>query len=270
MTVVQATTVETKGKSSLTHDFETLSDHSTYIRARDRKADRKQKDSQRRETLKFDSSDDSEDDDQDSRKGNRDPRIKSDRASRDHKRSDYDLASNLKEVELKEFQKICLRRRELCKWIEHTDFQKGIKDAFVRVVYHRQYVVGQIDSFIEGTEYYKVDQRETKWTVMLKNGGKIKQFKLNYVSDGLMTEDEFKALKRQNRGLVTQDLISKIKAKIKKATSFQYDRTLMSQLVYKQSLDKIKRGNYKGLNLTDIKITLLGEVAIAETAIREA
>ena len=38
----------------------------------------------------------------------------------------------------------------------------------------------------------------------------------------------------------------------------------------KQSLDKIRRGNFKGLNLTEIKIMLLGEVAIAEQAIREA
>ena len=37
----------------------------------------------------------------------------------------------------------------------------------------------------------------------------------------------------------------------------------------KESLNKIKRGNYKGLNLTEIKISLLGEVAIAEQAIRE-
>lgn len=33
-----------------------------------------------------------------------------------------DLANVKKEVELKEFQKICMRRRDLCKWIEHTDF----------------------------------------------------------------------------------------------------------------------------------------------------
>jgi len=40
--------------------------------------------------------------------------------------------------------------------------------------------------------------------------------------------------------------------------------------VLKQSLDKIKRGNYKGLNLTELKITLIGEVAIIEQEIREA
>lgn len=56
--------------------------------------------------------------------------------------SGIDLAAVKKEVELKEFQKICLRRRDLCKWIEHGQFRKGIIGAFVRVVYNRQYVIG--------------------------------------------------------------------------------------------------------------------------------
>lgn len=33
---------------------------------------------------------------------------------------------------------------------------------------------------------------------------------------------------------------------------------------------KIKRGDFKGLNLTEMKIALLGEVALAEQAIRDA
>ena len=41
-------------------------------------------------------------------------------------------------------------------------------------------------------------------------------------------------------------------------------------MVFKTNCDKIKRGNYKGLNMTDFKISLLGEVAIAEAAVREA
>ena len=134
----------------------------------------------------------------------------------------------------------------------------------MRVVYHRQYVIGQIDGFIEDEDYYKVDQRETKWIAQLKNGGKVKQFKLNFISDGLTTEEEFRSLKKQNRGLVSHDLIKSIQKKIKKATSFTKDRKKMSQLVYKQSLEKIKRDNFKGLNLTDFKITLLVEVEIAE------
>jgi hypothetical protein len=67
------------------------------------------------------------------------------------------LANVKKDVELKEFQKICMRRRDLCKWIEHIDFQKGVKGAFLRVVYHRQYVIGQIESFKEGAEIYRVE-----------------------------------------------------------------------------------------------------------------
>ena len=50
----------------------------------------------------------------------------------------------------------------------------------------------------------------------------------------------------------------------------RFDRAKINDIVFKQNLDKIKRGKYKGLNLTDFKLSLLGEVAIAEQAIREA
>lgn len=104
------------------------------------------------------------------------------------------MAAVKKEVELKEFQKICMRRRDLCKWIEHADFRQGICGAFVRVVYHRQYVIGQIVAFKEGSDLYRVEQRETKQLVTLKNDGKTKDFKLNLVSDGICSQAEFDRL----------------------------------------------------------------------------
>jgi len=60
-----------------------------------------------------------------------------------------------------------------------------------------------------------------------------------------------------------------IKKKLEDATAFQTDRIKINKLVLDQSLEKIKRDNYKGLNLTELKITLLGEVSIAEQEIRE-
>ena len=57
-------------------------------------------------------------------------------------------------------------------------------------------------------------------------------------------------------------------AKIREASKF--DRAQINKMVFDQSLEKIERDNMKGLNLTDIMITLLGEVAIAEQAIRNA
>lgn len=53
-------------------------------------------------------------------------------------------------------------------------------------------MIGQIEGFKEGADLYRVEQRETKQIVTLKNGGKSKDFKLNLVSDGLVTENEFK------------------------------------------------------------------------------
>lgn len=41
-------------------------------------------------------------------------------------------------------------------------------------------------------------------------------------------------------------------------------------MVFRTNCDKIRRGNYKGLNMTDFRISLLGQVDIAESNIREA
>ena len=62
-----------------------------------------------------------------------------------------------KPVELKDFQKICIRRRDLVRWIEHPDYQEGIRGGFVRVTYRGNYVIGQIERFKVGNESYKVD-----------------------------------------------------------------------------------------------------------------
>ena len=90
--------------------------------------------------------------------------------------------------------------------------------------YHKRYVIGQIEGFKEGSEHYRVEQRETKQTVTLKNGGKPKDFKLNLVSDGPVEEKEFKGLQIQNKQLdINQDFINKIKNQIKEASKFQVD-----------------------------------------------
>lgn len=62
-----------------------------------------------------------------------------------------------KPVELKDFHKICIRRRDLIRWIEHPDFQQGVRGGFLRVTYHRSYVIGQIERFKVGNETYRVD-----------------------------------------------------------------------------------------------------------------
>lgn len=88
-----------------------------------------------------------------------------------------------KPVELKDFQRICIRRRELVRWIEHPDYQEGIVGGFLRVTYRGSYVIGQIERFKVGAETYKVDQKETKIIVELRNGEKLKEFRLNMISD---------------------------------------------------------------------------------------
>jgi hypothetical protein len=45
-----------------------------------------------------------------------------------------------------------------------------------------------------GHETYRVDHKETKLLVELRNGDKVKEFKLNALSDQKCTEAEFKKL----------------------------------------------------------------------------
>ena len=58
----------------------------------------------------------------------------------------------------------------------------------MRVTYGRTYVIGMIESFREGNDFYKVEQRESKLIATLRNGGKSKEFKLNAISDSKVTE----------------------------------------------------------------------------------
>ena len=141
----------------------------------------------------------------------------------------------------------------------------------MRVRYADKYVLAQIDSFREGNDIYRVEQRDTKQIVTLLNAGKRKDFRLEKVSNVLVTENEFNLFRRTNRHLnINQDFINSMKKQLENVWEIRFDRTKINDIVFKQNLDKIKRGKYKGLNLTDFKLSLLGEVAIAEQAIREA
>jgi len=98
-------------------------------RRRDQKAvDKRGRRHGKNEILRVHSSDDDMSDDshrRDDRKLQRrghDPRSTISRELKPQGEQAQDIASRVKDVELKEFQKICVRRRDLCKWIEHPDF----------------------------------------------------------------------------------------------------------------------------------------------------
>ena len=103
----------------------------------------------------------------------------------------------------------------------------------MRVLYHRNYVIGRIVEIKEGTEIYRVEQRETKKIVTLKNGGKLKDFKLNLISDGLVTEREFKVFQAQNKHLsVDQELIATYRKKLTKASELKNESAEITKLVF--------------------------------------
>ena len=100
----------------------------------------------------------------------------------------------------------------MTKWVEHEEYRQGLKGAFVRVIYNKQYVVGMIDSFILGPDTYRVEQSDTRYQVMLSNRGKLKQFKINVVSDRDPVENEFYQFTANNPKIVISQ--SSIKRKV--------------------------------------------------------
>lgn len=48
---------------------------------------------------------------------------------------------------LSEFSRCVIKRRDLAKWIELEAFRDGIRNAYVKVVYHRQYALARIEGF---------------------------------------------------------------------------------------------------------------------------
>ena len=117
---------------------------------------------------------------------------------------------------------------------QQKDYKEGLKGAFVRVTYAKGYVVGLIDDLEIANESYKVEQRETKTQIVLRNGEKTKQFKLNLISDQYVTEEEFKKCQRENRRLnIDKDYITLVKQKLEDSRKFQYDWAQMAKLVNK-------------------------------------
>lgn len=174
-------------------------------------------------------------------------------------------------VSLQDFLKVVIKRKDMAKWIEHEEYREGLKGAFVRVTYHKQYLVAMIDGFKVGIESYKVEQRETKLQVVLSNRGKLKQFKINMVSDREPTEQEFIRMQQDNPSIKISQYLIKDKIKeIKKANKFQYKKDELDRLVNEQNYKKIKARNFKGLNMTSIKMTLQGELAMAAATLADA
>jgi hypothetical protein len=85
------------------------------------------------------------------------------------------------------------------------------------------------------------------------------------VSDREPTESEFQRMKIENPKIIVSHRMVKDRTdQIQKASEFQYDKDLLEQLVKEQNYKKIRARNFKGLNLTSIKMTVQGELALLE------
>lgn len=163
-----------------------------------------------------------------------------------------------------------IKRKDLAKWIEVDQYREGLKGAFVRVTYNKQYVLAMIDSFSPGKDSYKVEQRETKFQINLTNRGKTKQFKINLVSDHEPTESEFMRMRQENPKIpMSQHSIQQTLAMITEASKFMYDKDEYERLVKDQNYKQLRALNFNSLNMTSIKMTISGELAMAEAAFQQ-
>ncbi len=90
------------------------------------------------------------------------------------------------------------------------------------------------------------------------------------ISDREATEQEYATLRLENpRMQFNQPYIWKLIEKITDSTLFQYNTAEMERLVNEQNYRKIKARNFNGLNMTSIKMTIQGELALAESELSE-
>lgn len=133
---------------------------------------------------------------------------------------------------LQDVLKIVVKRRDITKWIEFAEYRLGLKGALVRVHYNKQYLIAQIDDFKEESLEYRVEQRMTKFQILLKNQGKIKQFKISMISDRDPTESEYQKLLHDNpKLLMTKEAVEVRQKQIRSATYFLYDKNEFERLL---------------------------------------
>ena len=136
-------------------------------------------------------------------------------------------------------------------------------------MYHGKYVVARIEDFIAGPDTYKVEQRDTTWLIKLSYREEPKQFKLNLISDKPPTENEYIALQNYQKLNLSQEYVKFRLKELISAQKFLYDAEELTRMVKLQNYQRIKAGNFKGLNLRDISICLQGEIALAQAALAE-
>ena len=92
-----------------------------------------------------------------------------------------------------------------------------------------------------------------------------RQFKINMVSDRDPTQEEFNYLQSKNSTWnYSADECRAIRERIDAVMKFQYDTNKMEQLILEQTFNKIRQRNFSGLNVTQLKMMISGDLALAE------
>ena len=140
-----------------------------------------------------------------------------------------------KPVTIKQLSKLRLGRESLEKWINEKDFEEIIQGCFVRVLLgekqgKRLYRIAVIRGVQNSDAVYKIGDSFTTKLLVLNSGNAHKTFKMDFISNGDFTADEYKEWQEQMQKCGLPPLTTKdVDRKIKHIKSFVQKKKLQAQ-----------------------------------------
>lgn len=163
---------------------------------------------------------------------------------------------------------IIVKREKLEQWIGVPYWKSAIKNVYVRIGVSdrkgRVYKLAEIVDDKEGTQTYRIGNKETNLELVLQMGRKSKSFSMKYISNKPIEESEFQnwvqEMEKDNKPLPTKERIKEIEKKIKDADNYVWTE--------KDVAESIKKEAEKGRlpkNLTKLKISLQQRIELSRS-----
>jgi len=171
-------------------------------------------------------------------------------------------------ISLQDISKIIIKREKLESWIGVPYWKSAIKNVYVRIGVSdrkgRVYKLAEIVDDKEGTQMYRVGNKETNLELVLQMGRKSKSFSMKYISNKAIDQIEFQnwvtEMEKDNKQLPTKERIDEIEKKIRDADNYVWTD--------KDVAESIKKEAEKGrlpINLTKLKISLQQKLDLARS-----
>jgi hypothetical protein len=167
----------------------------------------------------------------------------------------YDFSKEKGELTLEDIERIRINRDQLVKWIPHTDFDRTVRGAFVRVNIGTNAAIGavylmcEISDIVTQSDYYQIDPKsnvKTNKLLVLAHGKSRKNMKMSIVSNTPFLPEEFdKYLERLKKDSIktATHLHIETKAKdIQNAMNHKYTTEEIEGIIQRQLEDNLKKG----------------------------